>query len=423
MANILVTGAWFYNKGAEAMMRSVQTGVLSQLPEAQGLLHAIAKQPPTASLKGLELWNSPYKSRTGRVRLAALARLGLIPAAVKLNHGLRRAFDLSAVIDVSGYAFGDAFQKPVKWSAGAFPSALKQALNAAGAAGDWALYHALRLPVFHLPQAWGPFEYREARLMAERIVGGAAKVYARDTVSYEYLQSLKAFSEDKVALASDIAFSFHGADPSIGAELLKGLGVRLGDRPLVGMVPNMRVYERAEGKGAQNAYVQRLIAITRWFTADRQCQVVLMPHEIKPATASIPDDRHLCRLVAEVSEDKEHVRAAVDDYSAEQLKSMIGQTELLVSSRFHSIIAAMSQRRPVVSLSWSHKYQELMKSVGLEQFVAPHDTDTEALLSLCEAAWESREDSSKLLAQHVPTHEASAAKVLGEVAEMIRKIP
>lgn len=414
---VLITGAWFWNKGAEAMIRSVQQGILRHLPEAVPLLHAFRDASPTDErLRGLKPWSVPVGRR---LQLGWLCRSGLVSGPLRPR--LRRQLGVTAVIDVSGYKFGDAWQRPLNWSGRKFVSSAKQALLGALVGDNWAIYHALSLPVFHLPQAWGPFEYAQSRQMAERILRGASRVWARDEVSYDWLRRLSAFSEEKVARASDIAFSFSGAEPAVGQSLLATLGVRLGERPLIGIVPNMRVYERAEGHGADNAYVRRLLTIMRWLIAERQCQVVLMPHELTPPELG-RDDRYLCRLLAEASGVTDQVWAATGEYSAEELKAMIGHTELLVSSRFHSLVAALSLRRPVVALAWSHKYHELLGGVGLGEFVASHETEPQALLTLCDQALASRAAMTNLLEQHVPAHEASAAAVLAEVTEMIRNV-
>ncbi|MEI6502387.1 MAG: polysaccharide pyruvyl transferase family protein, partial [Armatimonadota bacterium] len=287
----------------------------------------------------------------------------------------------------------------------------------------WDLFRQLGVPVFHLPQAWGPFENPAARSLATRVIAHATLVYARDQQSYDWLRLLPSFSAQKVHLASDIAFTFRGAGPEVGEALLRSLGLPPGEGPLVGIVPNMRVYERAEGSGLDNTYVQRLLTLTRHFTERRQCRVLLMPHEIRDGPSAREDDRVLCRLVAEAAGTPERVAAALGSYPAEELKALIGRVDLLISSRFHSIVGAMSQRRPVVALAWSHKYHELMDSVGLGDYVADHGALPEAeLIALCDRAWEKRDELQASLEGRVPAHEASASAVLADVAKAVRGV-
>lgn len=57
------------------------------------------------------------------------------------------------------------------------------------------------------------------------------------------------------------------------------------------------------------------------------------------------------------------------EYNAMELKTIIGQCDLLIGSRYHSIVAALSQGIPVLAIGWHHKYHEIMKLVNLENFV------------------------------------------------------
>ena len=44
-----------------------------------------------------------------------------------------------------------------------------------------------------------------------------------------------------------------------------------------------------------------------------------------------------------------------------------------MGSRFHALVAALSQGIPVAALGWSHKYAELLGEFGLREFVFRHD--------------------------------------------------
>jgi polysaccharide pyruvyl transferase WcaK-like protein len=287
--------------------------------------------------------------------------------------------------------------------------------------GAWDIFPLLNIPLYYLPQAWGPFNTPEGRRLGDRVVGGAKMVFARDSHSYQCLRELPSFSENKVYLASDIAFTFRGAPPAVGLDLLEELGCVPDGGPLIGIVPNMRVYERTPRQGQDNIYLQCLCAVVDYFIQQHSARIVLMPHEIRPSHSPVRDDRYLCQVLAQAVAQPQHVFPLLGEYSAEQLKSLIGHLDLIVSSRFHSIIAALSLRRPVVAVSWSHKYPELLQSVGLGEFTSSHqELNPSALVSLCTRVWAERQHLTALLKQHVPEHERSAESVLHTVAERIR---
>ncbi len=417
--HILIAGGGLVNKGAEAMVRSVQHGLLPLIDDAEGLL-ATSSDYPEDKLRGLVNWHNPFGSRVKSAQFAlpqALGLLGRWPFRSTLEWYAQTGTGarIDAVIDISGYAYHDR--------AGQRRSKLRRLVRA-HRVGVWDIFSLLGVPTFYMPQAWGPFSTAEGRTRADRVIRGASAVFARDAYSYECLQQLPSFSEAKVRIASDIAFTFRGDSEAVGQSLLGGLGCAPDGSPLIGIVPSMRVYERTPQRGSDSSYVRCLCAIAEHFIREHDARVVLMPHEIRPGGAGEQDDRYLCRIISEELAPTRAAFAATDDYTAEQLKSMIGRMDLMVSSRFHAIVAALSLRRPVVAVSWSHKYWELLQSVGLGEFVHTDDNlEAGALVELCAHAWSEREQLTALLEQHVPEHERSAENAIRDVAKMISDAP
>ena len=60
-----------------------------------------------------------------------------------------------------------------------------------------------------------------------------------------------------------------------------------------------------------------------------------------------------------------------------QIKAAIAQSKLVIGSRYHALVSALSSDVPVLCLGWSHKYAELMNSFGQEKYMfeAPIETD------------------------------------------------
>ncbi|GAJ06742.1 unnamed protein product, partial [marine sediment metagenome] len=231
---------------------------------------------------------------------------------------------------------------------------------------------------------------------------------------------LPGLPKDKVGSAADIAFLFKGDTPETGRALLQDVYADLGCRPIVGIVPNMRVYERASGSGATNAYVGLLVSTVRHCIECFDCTVVLMPHEIKSRPDSIPDDRYLCTLIRSQLGAGDPVFCLLGDYSAELLKAVIGNCDLLIGSRFHSLVAALSQSVPTVALGWSHKYSELMGDVGLEEFaVGFSDVELHQWLAMLDKAWREKTRTQDTLAWRIPELQHSASRALDRAAQII----
>lgn len=416
---ILVRGAGFENKGAEAMLRVVQRELGKRLPNA--IFHA--------TVSPLE---APFAYRSGIVPLfyapsPRMMILRTIPFAPKIPEFLlskknpdfaraaklhtKAAYEINAigtvdaVLDVSGFSYSDS------WGVGGFKYAW-----------PWLDYcQVKKKPYIFLPQAWGPFEKVDVSQWAKRLCNAGSMIVSRDDESSKYLANLQGIPASGVRQSPDIAFRFSGDPATVGRSILAGLGLG-GGRPVIGIVPNMRVYERSTGTGAGNRYVKLLAALVDYCITKLGADVLLMPNEIKvPGTAG-PDDRFLCSIVASQVQNTEHCLAVRDYFTAEGAKSVLGQLDLLIASRFHSLVFALDQGVPSIALGWSHKYQELLRPFGLEKFVVDHDQlDNAAVIALVEEAWQTKAKMSAHICETVPHLQTQVDTLFDQVADRLGK--
>jgi len=409
MAHILVRGGGFVNKGAEAMVYTVRQELGARIPRSRFFLELPSQVASSHTPNQFHPLPQPVGGRVRKgIRLvrASLACPELLRSAVRNSwtalQAIAQVDGVDAIVDVSGYSYADPW--------GVWPSR-----------HTWGyLSYAARKgkPYVFLPQAWGPFSHREIGRLVRRFCRRSPLVYARDRRSLGYLNELGPQVANKVYLAPDIAFRFRAAPEREGAAVLTKLGLPTDGRPLVAMAPNMRVYERMQGEGKDNRYVRMLVALARQGLRSGVA-VLLLPHEIGDGRRS--DDRFLCRLVAEQASEHETAVAMSGEYSAAHIKAVIARADLLVGSRFHSIVAALSSRVPAVVLGWSHKYVELMRAVGMEEYVLGHEAcDVEALQAQFDRAWSRRRDLRERLKQRVPESELKVDALFDRVAEALQ---
>jgi polysaccharide pyruvyl transferase WcaK-like protein len=73
----------------------------------------------------------------------------------------------------------------------------------------------------------------------------------------------------------------------------------------------------------------------------------------------------------------------IEDENPLHLKGIIGKCHLMVGSRFHALISALSQAVPAIATGWSHKYEHLFKGYGCPEFLISNlDFEAEALQKL-----------------------------------------
>ena len=76
------------------------------------------------------------------------------------------------------------------------------------------------------------------------------------------------------------------------------------------------------------------------------------------------DDRRACAALLDLLPSKENVMFLPERYTAAQIKGILATCTAVISSRYHALIAALSQGVPAVALGWSHKYEALLSEVG-----------------------------------------------------------
>lgn len=416
---ILIRGAGFQNKGAEAMLRVVQRELAIRIPEVSFHATVTPLEAPYANRSGISpviLYGNTRQEILHLVPIVSMAYKVYISSrnpdfskAIKTSR--KTAFEINAighvdgVIDVSGFAYSDS------WGTGSLKNTWA-----------WIEYCAAKKkPYIFLPQAWGSFEKKEVSSWAKRICKDANLVFSRDDESSNYLAKLQNIPISEVRTLPDIAFRFRGASEVVGRSIFRDLGLVKDGRPVITLVPNMRVYERTAGTGASNQYVNLLVALTNYCIENLGASVLLVPNEIRVPSSVGPDDRFLCGIIECCIRNPEYCYTIREYYPSETIKAILGQSDLLIASRFHSLVFALSQGVPVLALGWSHKYRELLRSFGLEDFVVEHDRlDTNSVLSLVERAWERREESRRLILETVPQLQEKIDKLFDEVATSIR---
>jgi polysaccharide pyruvyl transferase WcaK-like protein len=135
-----------------------------------------------------------YFQKAKSILRSAIRDPGLLPLATLPGDLIGTFQNASAVLDISGFAYGDSRghkrSRPT-WTI----------VNYCSRYGK---------PHIFLPQAWGPFtESRLIRYVTDMCTRASA-VYARDQQSLRYLETLLAGSGTNIHIGPDIAFRFEG---------------------------------------------------------------------------------------------------------------------------------------------------------------------------------------------------------------------
>jgi len=322
--SVEIQGTWLANVGAQQLLEATARRVRAADPDV-----TIALDPRwgrRAARPDLDLVSILPRAMPGdrffEGAMAVARRVAPRPVDRLLaRSGWTTRRDVDALIDASGFALSD------QW-------------GARKAEQRWAViwaYASARKPVVLIPQAMGPFTDLETARAASRILRAADLVWVRDRRSLAHARELVG-DLASVAWAPDVTILESGIAPASAAAA-------------VVLVPNGRLL--SHGGWDRSDYVGALVEAGRIArAADRDVEVLLHTSEAL--------DRALGAEVADAL-----ACTVVHEPDPRVIKGRIGTAELVVGSRFHALLGALSQGVPAVALGWSHKYEELFADFGV----------------------------------------------------------
>ncbi len=193
--------------------------------------------------------------------------------------------------------------------------------------------------IVFLPQAFGPFEMKESRSMINIVHKYADVIYAREQISYNYLR--KEFPQSsKIMIAPDFTCLLK---PN------KSIKVHLPYKQYIIVIVNCRMLTHTS-QLISTRYGEFMCKIIQ-FLLDKGENVILLNHE------GMDDEQLLYQINSQLSRSL----PILTNLNAIDVKGIIKQAKLLISSRFHGVVSGLTQNVPTLCTSWSHKYQELLK--------------------------------------------------------------
>ena len=284
-------------------------------------------------------WFGPYsdRARYGLLTMLPEARLGrstlvtgLMSRTMRNTYGLVSPQDVSAVLDSSGFLYGD------QWGIE----------NVRAAADQYSINQSRGIPTVLLPQSFGPFTGLEMRRQARRLFEAVPLAFAREQVSLNHIRDL-GVTGDQIQLAPDFTGLVSGILPS---------GFSLPEK-FACIIPNIRMLDQSQPSQSR-AYISFLKDAIQ-AVEQHQMTPCLLFHDVKNDAIVAQELKTLMGRSIQVLS---HTCPMV-------LKGILGKSQMVIGSRFHALVGALSQSVPVISTSWSHKYQELLQEYGMSEFL------------------------------------------------------
>jgi colanic acid/amylovoran biosynthesis protein len=196
------------------------------------------------------------------------------------------------------------------------------------------------VPIILLPQAFDTFTSDFIKSYIVKVHDLADLIYARDQISLDNLQSVLGKSE-KVKLAPDFT------------NLIEVTHTGLIDGEYVSIIPNAKMIQA--GVISRNDYIESLLIIVNTVHS-KGYEIVFLNHE------GIEDEKLILEVTGKVNFDS----IVLTNLDALEIKSVIRDSNMVITGRYHGLVSSLSQGVPVLATSWSHKYKELLADYNAE---------------------------------------------------------
>jgi len=317
--NFEIRGVGFINKGAELMLRAI----LHQV-QKWGRNHIIAvdlKTGTQSQRSNLGLYTIPWaKYKKVPYSEQIISKLSsLVPKEVLLKYRLIPLSDIHVILDSSGFAYSD------QWGTDSISDLRNFAKKR----------HEFGQKIIFLPQAFGPFDSQTNRANMLAVIEIADLLYARDHVSYQHLIRL-VNDPSKIKISPDFTNIIDGIVPDYIDS----------NQKLAYLVPNARMVDKSETLNLEK-YIN-------FFRTTAQ-QLIQFGYEVIFLVHEMNDMKLAEQLQSQVGSPSKLIL----EENPLIIKGLLGGCSVVVGSRYHALVSALSQGIPTLGTSWSHKYEAL----------------------------------------------------------------
>ncbi|MGE0090598.1 MAG: polysaccharide pyruvyl transferase family protein [Bacteroidales bacterium] len=319
---IQIDGTNTQNKGAELMAYTIIQQIEQKFPDAEIVLNLYGNDFRVGECKAKI--TQPLRLKHFRYPRAILYRLGL-PYSYFTEYYPSKKIDI--LLDASGFKFGD------QWS---YSKTYMDALE-----NYYAKLKSYNTQIVLLPQAFGPFTTESSKRSIDILNKYVDIFFARESKSHQHLIE-SGISANKIFEYPDFTITAKG----YVSERFKHL------KDFVCLIPNSKMLSHS---GTNFDIYSKLFERIEQKCSLHGKKAFLLNHEGE-------DDFDLCNRINGRLANKLPI---VNQVNALEVKGLIGNSYMVISSRFHGVSSALNQAIPCLATSWSHKYQYLFQEFGL----------------------------------------------------------
>jgi len=256
-------------------------------------------------------------------------------------------------------------------------------------------------PVVMFPNSVGPFRTWVGRFLSKLALNNCSSVIIRDPISYRIVKSIGIKS--KMFLTSDMALLFKPETKTVQ---------EITEHPVIGVCPG--VYSFSIPMQQIKKYIAEHAVALDAAVEKHGFHVLFLPHYI---SGFAYDDLEISKFILENMKHRENARILrINDLS--EFKLLINQVDLLISSKMHPAVLAVSGHVPSIAIVYDHKQTGFFRDLGMSEYTLRlQETSGSELLSRIDKVWLEREKIKKLLGVRVPVLQDAVKKTVKTVME------
>ena len=254
--------------------------------------------------------------------------------------------------------------------------------------------------VFIYSQGIGPIDHAFNRRATARALKKADGIVVRDERSAKLLEQI-GLPQERIVITADPVIRMKRPDRTVGREILARAGIKKDGRLTVGWA--------IREKNRDSTFVREITECIRWLRANYDAESVLIPFHYE-------EDREVCSVIAERTNGA--AKCLSEKYLSEDMLSIIGNMDVLVGVRLHSMIYAAIMGVPIIGVSYDPKCTAFLNSVGLDSLSTRETFSAEAFKAEFARVLETGKEQTAAVAENM----RRLQKKLDTNEEMIRDI-
>ena len=247
----------------------------------------------------------------------------------------------------------------------------------------------------------GIFKKKLWTILAKFLLNKVDLITLREEISYEYLQKI-GVSKLKIYVTADTAFLLKPAPEKRVREIMSQENINKNKEPIIGMTVTQIMFRYAfprlrNPKEKYESYIKLMAQVVDYLIDTLGATVAFLPHCI--GTGNKLDDRIPAKDIFQMAKNKPKIKVIVNEYTASELKGVIGQFDLFIGERAHSVISSTSMYVPSLSITFSldpRTHGIIGKMLGQEKWVYNIEKfDFNTLVSKINNLWLGREKAKR----------------------------